>query len=176
VTLMHRFVKDRDLFFDKNKMLCAEEVISIFGYGAGNPRRTVSELINQHKLIAFKQEGRFLAPEFQFNAKATLYPELQAVIVAAKDKGIGHLELAMWLSRNSHFILGYQRKTKDWSGQLFSEALQEINNQDHNNVQVFDGKPIDTLAKGDLKLFDSLVTQWLDPHAFEHMEGTIVNE
>ncbi len=176
VTLMHRFVKDRALFFDNNKMLGAEEITSILGYGAGNPRRTVSELINQNKLIAFKQEGRFLAPEFQFNAKAALYPELQAVIVAAKDKGFSHLELAMWLSRSRRFILGYQRKTTDWSGQIFSDVLQKIEEQSHNDVEVFDGKPIDILAKGDLQLFDILVTQWLEPHALEHMHGIIVNE
>jgi hypothetical protein len=174
VALMHRFVKDRTHFFDNNKMLSAQEIILILGYGAGNPRRTVSELISQNKLIAFKQDGRFLAPEFQFNIKATLYPELEPIIACAKDKGVSHLELAMWLSRSRRFVLGYQRKTRDWSGQAFTDALQAI--EDYTTVQTFDGKPIDALAKGDKPLFDILVKQWLAPQAHETIAGTIVNE
>lgn len=175
VVLMHRFVKHREQFFNTNKMLTAEEVITILGLRSKNARRTIATMIKCHELLAFKHDGKYLAPEFQFNHKAQVYPLLEKLIAKAVAKGIDHLELAMWLSQKRTFVTGFTRTTKDRRGQTIEALLNEINDTAQCNTQTFTGKPIDVIAQGNEALIDTLAEQWLEPQTMENMQGTIIH-
>lgn len=173
MALMLRFVKQRNGFFEQNKMLSADEALEVLGLAKKNARRTVRDLSNKQQLILFKYENKLLAPVCQFNRKGEVYPALLKILPIIHQLGVDPLELAMWLTSDFPVLIAAEKLSYNLDDLFFDDMLKQADAANQNSVYV-DKKPIDCLANGEVSLFELLVKRWIKSDQFS-LNNTAIN-
>lgn len=155
VVLMLRYLKRRAAFFKENTMLSQLQLAEVTEIKNKNISRATKKLVDEHQVIYLEKEGNLVFPAFQFTERGQVYPELLNAIPTLTDHEISYEDLCFWLTEKTSTTLHVPNDDCSYVGISFEDMMESATKASNDNI-VYNGKPIDTLIKGDINIFNAL--------------------
>jgi hypothetical protein len=165
VVLMLRYLKRRAAFFKANTMLSQLQLAEAMEIKDKNISRATKKLVAEHQVIYLEKGGNLVFPAFQFTERGQVYPELLNAIPILIEHEISYEDLCFWLTEKTSTTLYVPDDDCSYFEISFEDMMESATKASNGNI-VYNGKPIDTLIKGDMNIFNALFDSWISPESY----------
>lgn len=105
-------------------------------------------------------------PAYQFTNRGHVYPEILNAIPTLIEHEISYEDFCFWLTEETSIVLYVPDDDCSYVGVSFEDMMESATKASNDNI-VYDGKPIDTLIKGDINIFNALFDNWISPDTYD---------